>query len=216
MHNWEKEIREHMASLDLPPETKEEVIAELASHLEDSEKEESRAKHAAQALDLSGVRWRKFSRAIQNAKRSEGRMNRTRAIWMPMFVNLLLTSALINVCDWLGWVHLRVDRADQLAVVPEPWLLVLPICGATAALLAKRGEGSSTARLIAALAPSAAWFSTLFVLKLIFVCFPQTFAEIPLKTLVWASVGWFLLPALALFAGAAPFLGSRVAKPECE
>jgi hypothetical protein len=216
MRDWEKEIREHLASLDLPPESKDEVIAELASHLEDSEKEQSRADDGSQALDLTGVRWRKFARAIQTAKREEGGMNRTRSLWIPMFVNLLLTSALINICDWLGWVHLRVDRVDHMLLVPEPWLFVLPICGATAALLAKRGEGSSTTRVIAAIAPSVAWFATLFALKLIFVCFPQTFVGVPLKTLALASVGWFVLPALALFAGAAPFLGSRLGRPECE
>jgi hypothetical protein len=39
---------------------------------------------------------------------------------------------------------------------------------------------------------------------------------IPVKTLALASVGWFVFPALALFAGAAPFLGSQMGRPECE
>ena len=216
MRNWEKEIREHLASLDLPPETKDEVIAELASHLEDSEKEESRVEDGTQAIDLGGVHWCKFARAIQTAKREEDGMNRTRTLWIPMFVNLLLTSALINICDWLGWVHLRADPADHMSVAPEPWLLVLPLCGATAALLARRFKASSATRVIAAVAPSAVWFATLFVLKLIFLCFPQTFVAIPFRTLALASVGWFVLPALALFAGASPFLGSRLGRPECE
>ena len=127
MPNWEKEIREHLASLDLPPETKDEVIAELASHLEDLEREESRVEGGPQALDLSGIRWRKFGHAIQTAKLEEGGMNRTKGLWTPMFVNLLLTSALINICGWLGWVNVRVDRVDLMPLVFGPWLLVLPI-----------------------------------------------------------------------------------------
>jgi hypothetical protein len=214
--NWEKEIREHLASLDLPPETKDEVIAELASHLEDLEREESRVEDGPQALDLSGIRWRKFGHAIQTAKLEEGGMNRAKGLWIPMFVNLLLTSALINICGWLGWVNVRVDRVDLMPLVVGPWLLVLPICGATAALLAKRGEGSCATRVMAAVAPSAVWFATLFVLKLIFLCFPQTFVAIPVKTLALASVSWFVFPALALFAGAAPFLGSQMGRPACE
>src|SRR5579863_1787224 len=35
MPDWNKEVREHIANLNLPPKTKEEVIAELSAHLED-------------------------------------------------------------------------------------------------------------------------------------------------------------------------------------
>ncbi|HKV77949.1 MAG TPA: hypothetical protein VJP02_07415 [Candidatus Sulfotelmatobacter sp.] len=216
MRNWEKEIREHLASLDLPPETKDEVIAELASHLEDLEQEESRVEGGSQALDLAGVCWCKFARAIQTAKHEEREMNRRKNFWIPLFVNLLLTSALINICDWLGIMDLRIYRVDPIPLTPQPWLLVLPISGATAAFLARRSEGSSRTRLIAAVAPCVIWSTTPFVLGLIFLWFPQTFVGIPLRSLALSSVWLFVFPGLSLLLGAAPFLRSRLGRPECE
>jgi len=104
-------------------------------------------------------------------------------------------------------VDARLERMAQIPPSFQPWLLVLSICGATAAFLARRSHGSGTVRLIAAVAPSIAWLATLFVLKIIFIGFPGTFASVPTGTLAAASIGWFVLPALSMLAGALPFLG---------
>jgi hypothetical protein len=56
-----------------------------------------------------------------------------------------------------------------------------------------------------------AWLTSIPVLKLILVCFPRIFAPVPISSLAFAAIAWFLLPALALFAGAAPFLATREA-----
>ena len=36
MPDWKREVREHLAEIDLPAAAKEEVISELAAHMEDS------------------------------------------------------------------------------------------------------------------------------------------------------------------------------------
>ncbi|HXJ89915.1 MAG TPA: hypothetical protein VMS18_24100 [Candidatus Binatia bacterium] len=212
MRDWNKEIREQMAGIDLPPEMKLEVVAELASHMEESESEAKES--SGQKLELSKRAWRQLGRAIYRAKGSG--MNRKKSLWIPMFVNLLLTSALINVCDWLGKMDLRIYRADPMPLKPQPWLIVLPLCGAVAAFLARRAEGSSRVRVIAAVAPSAVWFAVPFALEVVFLCFPGTFVGIPLRSLVRSSVWLFVFPGLALLLGAAPFLRTQSTNSQCD
>jgi hypothetical protein len=65
-------------------------------------------------------------------------------------------------------------------------------------------------RLIAALAPSIVWLAALFFLGLILICFPKVFAGFPIRSLILAILDWSILPALALLAGAAPFLWTRL------
>ena len=212
MRDWRKEVREHLAQVELPPEMKEEIVAELVSHLEESENE---GDQITNALDLSKRSWQELAYAIYCAKQETG-MNRKSGLWIPIFVNLLLTSAIINVCDRMGMMDLRIYRVDPIPLTPQPWLLVLPICGATAAFLARRAASSPNARVIAAVAPAIIWFTAPFVVELILLCFPHTFVRIPLRSLVFSSLWLLVFPALALLLGAAPFLRNYGAKAQCE
>jgi hypothetical protein len=209
MRDWKREIREQLPALELPPDIKEEIIAELASHVEESEEEREFLVH------FSGSGWRELARKIYRAKQGEG-MNHSKSSWIPVFVNLVLTSTLINVCDRLGMMDLRIYRADPIPLTPQPWLFLLPMCGATAAFLARRGAVSSAARVFAALIPCVVWFTVPLVLELIFLCFPRTFVGIPFRSLAMSSIWLLIVPALALLLGAAPFLRTPNAKPQCE
>lgn len=202
MPDWQKFIRERMPSLSLPEAAKDEVIAELASHLE-----ESGSDAAGETTNMNRWQWRKISRAIEHAKsREEWMNNRARGLWIPVFVNLLLTSALINICGAFGWVDLRITQPGHTPLPFQLWVLTLPLCGAAAAYLARRGKGSSRMRVLAALAPCFAWLATIPVLEVILLCFPKVFAGVSLQDMAFAAVGWFAIPALALFLGAVPFL----------
>ncbi len=210
--DWEKEVREHLADIDLPAAAKEEVISELAAHLEDSETEATNLTHRD---ELSRHNWRRLSLAISRAKRGN-QMNLRRSLWIPMFVNLMLTSSLINLADWFGKIDLRIYRSDHIPLTPQMWLLALPFCGATAASLAKRADGSTLVRLIAVLTPCAVWFTVPFLLELLFLCFPHSLEAISLRSLVVSSFALIALPAPALLLGAAPFLGTTPSKVRCE
>jgi hypothetical protein len=199
MPDSKETIQRELANLDLSPDARKSVISELATHLEDCER------HSVREPDLNARQWRRLSRAIQQSK-MEDAMNRTKALSIPIFVNLLLSSVLINICDWLGWIDVRITQPGPLAQAFQPWLLTLPICGATAAFLARGSQASPAIRLLAAVSPSLVWLASIPVVKLIFVLFPGGFAAPPLSSLVLAVLGWFLLPAFALFVGAVPFL----------
>lgn len=207
MPDWKEILQREMAALNLPPEKKQEVISELASHFEDGECEGS-----SEIREMTDARWRNLSRAIEHSKSEDGIMNhRAKGLWLPAFLNLLLTSALINVCGWLGWVDMRITQPSHTGFAIQPWVLTLPFCGALTAYLARRGQGSSVMRMIAALSPCFAWLATIPILKVILMCFPGIFAGMPLRALALAAVGWFVVPALALSLGAIPFL--RESKP---
>ena len=211
MPDWKKLVRKHMRSLTLSLPAKEQVIDELSVHLQDVYERgcgRGLSQRASIRLALQEVGdWSVLTEGVRNTRSEDTSMNPTRALLIPTFVNLLLSSALINICDRVGMLDARLERMAQIPPSFQPWLLVLPICGATAAFLSRRSHGSSMVRLIAAVAPCIAWLTTLFVLKLIFIGFPEAFASVPTGTLAAASIGWFVLPALAMFAGALPFLG---------
>jgi hypothetical protein len=200
MPDWKKLVTQKLTTLDLPPDAKEEVIAELASHLEESE-----TGSPEPVINPNQFEWLKLSRAIQRAK-GEHAMSRTKALWIPIFVNLLFTSVMINICNWLGWIDVRITQPGPVSQALQPWLLTLPVCGATAAFLARRSQASPAIRALAALAPALVWLASIPAVKLIFICFPTVFAAMPLSSLGLAAIGWFVFPALALFVGAVPFL----------
>jgi hypothetical protein len=203
MRDWRTLVERELAGLRLRPDAKQEVIAELASHLDECEIA------GAQALgEQDELRSRQLARAIQRAKGDDA-MNRTKSLWIPVFVNLLLSSVLINICNWLGWIDVRITQPGPVSQALQPWLLTLPICGATAAFLARCNQGSPAIRVLAALSPSFAWLASIPAVNLIFICFPNVFAAMPpLRALASAAVGWFVFPAFALFVGAVPFLVS--------
>lgn len=220
MPDWKRLVRKRTRALTLSKAAKEQAITELSDHLEEvyeRARQQGLTERASLKLALQEVGdWRLLTMDIERTKSEVNFMNRTRSLLIPAFVNLVLSSAVINLCGWLGWLDLRVFRADRTSLGLQPWLLVLPICGATAAALAKRHGASSSERVFAAVAPAGVWLATLFVLKMIFVCFPNVFAGLSLRSLAFSTIGWFVLPAVALFVGAMPFLETRLPKPACE
>ena len=212
MPDWKELVRKRTARLTLPAGAKEEMINEISDHLHEIYEDARHAglsKQASLRLVLQEVGdWSVLTEGIRQTKLEDNSMNRTRALLVPTFVNLLLSSAVINICDHLGMVDARLERMAQIPPTFQPWLVALPICGATAAFLARRSHGSPAVRLLAAVSPCITWLTTLFVLKLIFICFPETFGNVPIGTLAAASIGWFFLPALSMIIGALPFLGT--------
>ena len=99
MRDWKKLVRERMSGLNLPPDLKEEVVSELAAHLEDGYQNEvarGLGELEASRLVLSEVQWNKLAREIRRATSKEESMNnRTRALWLPAMVNLTIAAVLL-------------------------------------------------------------------------------------------------------------------------
>jgi len=211
MPDWEQLVREHLATRGLSHSAEEDVIAELAAHLEDScEQERTRGRSAAEARKraLANIEWRQLARRIRAAKCKEDEMNqRTRSLWMPAMVNLLVAPGLLMILQKLG-VHPRVVWVGDMALVLYlPWLVTLPVFGAAGAFLAKRAQASSLHRLVVGLAPALAILGSFAVmLPLSLAIGTAHLSGFPWVYFALTIFNWVVLPSLALLAGTLPLL----------
>ena len=213
--DWNKEVRERMTKLKLPPETKEEVIAELSAHLEDIDADPSYAGDSSLPTP-SGTAWRKLARAIYRAKREEGLMNtRIKSLWLPSLANLAAAVALMLILDHFNLDEPGIATFGHIAKAFRlPWFLALPILGALGAMLAKRAQASRAERFLAGLAPSLVWLAVMVTVGLSLVLDPRHFSGVSLSDFVLSTLGLVILPALALFLGTLPFLGNSRQRPQ--
>jgi hypothetical protein len=140
MPDWKKLVRERLSTLNLPPSAKNEVIAELAAHLEEiHERVRQTCVTDAVAVELTLQEidnWRVLARNIRRAKSEGESMNyRTKSLLWPL-----------AAVTWLGaslsvMVLQRTDRLyPNLILFYLPWLATLPLVCAAAAYLAQRAN----------------------------------------------------------------------------
>jgi hypothetical protein len=104
MHEWPKIVREKLDSHDLPAAQFDDVIRELAAHLEESyaqARSESLADDAALERTLQEVQdWPTLAADICRAKPKEDDMNhRTKTVWLPGIAILFGTGLLLVFLD---------------------------------------------------------------------------------------------------------------------
>lgn len=222
MPDWQKLVHERLTQRPSGAEIGPEVTEELAHYLEDfyeASLANGLAEHEAAKRALAEVRnWPRLARNIQFA-REGGEMLRQRiqTLWMPGFVAAILTLA----------VSVAVNRkASTLFAGPHramfvygSWLLILAGIGAFAAGWSRLAGGSIANRAAAALFPAAAIFAALgslvanpeLKMGVIASVFSPSEVRISpiLPGIANSVVGGILLPAVALLAGALPFLRGK-------
>jgi hypothetical protein len=212
MLDWDALVRDKLRSLDLPAKHQEEVIAELAAHLEDLYEQKLgqgiSEPQAAEEVINEVVGWRSLATRIHRAKLKEEIMNdrtmndRTKHFWLPGLVSL--TSAMILLAIPIAIsMQPRFLGRSPLEMVLLPWLLLLPLCGASGAYLSRRGGGNPRARLVAGLFPTIALLTLgtiLVVTRLLTFAHPEWwYGSVAL------AVG-IIFPSAFLLIGVAPFL----------
>jgi len=220
MPDWNALVREGVKTVGLPALQEEEIIAELASHLEDvydEARSQGLGKAAAIERSLAEVAdWQSLSRKIRHATHKEEMMNqRTKTLWLPGLISLtaamlvLMISGLVSsqpqflAPSFFVTVHTSTASTSVPLVAYLPWLGVLPFCGAAGAFLSRRGGGQLSARLTAGLFPWIALFCLVGFLTLIGQIAPFRHDWSGFVTeLFFVSVP----PAIALLLGAMPFL----------
>jgi hypothetical protein len=221
MPDWKALVRKRMESesLGLGPAPEEEIVCELASHLEDCCEElgaQGFCKSEAIERSLEQVAdWPSLSRKIRRTKRKEEMMNhRTKTLWLPALISLTAAMIFLMVSTLIALqprflaghfvnIHTSTTSTNYPMAAYIPWLLLLPFCGAAGAYLSRRAGGQRWARLAAGLFPWIALFGLIGFLTLIgqIVPFRHQWARF-VTGLMLASV----LPGIALFLGVIPFL----------
>ena len=222
MPDWQKLVHERLTERRSGAEMEPEVTEELAHYLEDFYEaglENGLAEYEAAQRALAEVRnWPRLARNIQLA-RDGGEMlkQRIQTLWMPGFVAAILT---------LG-VSIAVNRVPStlfggphvLMSVYGAWLLILMSIGAFAACWSRLAGGSIANRTAAALLPAVLILAALGAhvtnpgmriagLASIFSPGELRISGI-LPRIANSVVGGILLPAVALLAGALPFLRGK-------
>ena len=168
--DWKALVRERLNLAELSSAQQDEVITELASHLDElCEKYRAQGLSESEAITRATHEvpdWRGLAKTIQRAKLEEGTMNdRTKRLWLPGLVSiaiaLVLPTGLLMALTRLG-VEPRLSYARLMGSL---WLLASAFGGATGAYLSRRAGGRRFARLASALFPVA-----VFLVAVGFVC----------------------------------------------
>jgi hypothetical protein len=212
MPDWEALVRERLAGLSLDGEEMREVIAELASHLEETFEQSRRqglSEETAVERALSQVKnWQSLRRNIQIARSKENVMtNRVKQWWLPGFVALFLSVMLLRANEFIGIKPLIVSaHGSQLsapvAVIYVPWLLLLVPTGAMAAYLAGRAGGSQRAMFLSTVFPVLPHLGFfLIVFPVVLILDDRVAHNIMISGLFMSLAAWVVLPGVALLAG---------------
>jgi hypothetical protein len=99
MPDWKKLVEDRLTTLTLLPRVKQDAVAQLAAHLEDSASA-NRAAHEPVSPALAHIPWRKLANAIQRSRGEEGPRNqRTKAFWLPAMAILFAVGLILMLRD---------------------------------------------------------------------------------------------------------------------
>jgi hypothetical protein len=224
MRDWEALVECRLNGLDLEPEDRAEVIAEVATHLEENCEElrgRGIAEEEAVARTLSQVEdWQKLRQSIQSAKTKESKMtNRVTQLWLPGLLTFVLAAGILTLLQLFGpkpWI-VALRGVLPVGMLYVPWLLSLPFIGATGAFLSHRAGGSRGAVFSSIVFPVLPFLASILVVLPISLIFDHFIAHnVAPMSLIMALLGWVLAPGVALLAGGLPvqyFLSRRLDSP---
>jgi hypothetical protein len=217
MPDWQKIVRDQLDDLPLDDSDRNDVIAELAGHLE----EVYEALLKVGVLEAEAVRramltvrdWKDLQRKIYLTRRENTMNRRSARFWLPSLITLVLSVGLMVLLGFLGLKPGPLAPYSREAVPCAAgcqqtyffdeysiWLMVLPLVGALGAFLSRRAGGTSRSIVLAGVFPALAW---LIVLALVL-----TFSSLRLHNLstITAPVGPVGVITALVFAPAACLL----------
>jgi hypothetical protein len=208
MHDWHAYARHHLGSICLSPANEEQVALELAGHLEEfyavlrakgMSDEEAFSETCARAGN-----WEELRSGIVGAMNEETMHDRIKQIWIPAAVTFFASYIVLALFEWVRIRFLISYPGEPRGVAFYlPWLLLLPLIGASGAYLSRRAQGDGWRVYLAASFPVlvlGALFLTIFLV--VFAMNPQGL-HTKATALVTVMVGWVLLPGIALCTGVA-------------
>lgn len=219
MPDWRGIVRHRLTPLSVGDKRHEDIVAELANHLEDlCEDLVRQGKSEVEALKfaLSAVaEWDELRREIQLAAKEEVIMHyRLKTLWLPGVCTSVLSSVLLQ---WFQRVSpappvIRLWQGTYL-VIHWGWLLCLPLIGALGAYWSRRAGGKLLDRVLAASLYALA-LTCAMALGFCIGLVSDFGASLRLGVVgfVVDLLGWGIAPFLLLMLGALPFLRGDAAE----
>jgi len=211
--DWTPLVKERLGTLGLASGREEEILAELAAHLDDVYEEWiGRGVSAEEAVRLTLKEvpdWAGLRREIHHAEHAEGDMNqRTKSLWLPGLLTSLLGMGLLFVMQWIGLVPYSIKPGRYVPIVIYwQWYILLPVAGAVGAYCSRAAGGNIRGRIVAGLFPATVLGAAMGLAFLVALFVDR---QVPLSLKFPAFViyllGWSVVPGLALLLGVLPFL----------
>lgn len=209
MPDWLELVRLRLSGLALEGAERDEVHAELAAHLEESyeaSRNDGLAEHeAAQRAFAQSGDWTDLQRRINSVRRRKDIMtNRVTQLWLPGLLTFALSMGLLELAQKFGPhpVVLDLDKGTPVLTLYVSWLLILPLAGALGAYLSKRAGGSARTVLASSIFPVLP-FAVVFMIAIpVGLMINHALAHhIVTATFFSMTIGWVLVPGIALLAG---------------
>jgi hypothetical protein len=207
MRDWYAYVQSHLGSLGVARVKQEDVVAELAAHLEEyysSLRSTGMAEEDAclQTCARAG-NWKELRRELFLVQR-EGTMDeRVKQIWIPSLVTLLSAWVALALRIWAGTQPVILHPGGAPSVISYiPWLLGLPLIGAAGGYLSRRANGTEWRAYLAGTSPALAIAAIfLLIFPFAFVIDPQVVPDFKLSALAAMTLSWVILPGIALCIG---------------
>ena len=213
MPDWKKVVSERLEPFTLQPEDREQVVSELAAHLEEvcqAARAEGLTETEAERRSLQEAgNWHVLAKNIAHAKSGEGPMNkRTKSLWLPALASFAAASLFLLVLTHISLQPRFLVRLPGLGrSFYIEWLCAQILFGALGAFLSRRAGGTRTTRIVAGTFPAIVQFGLwAFWIPASALLEHNAFV---LDHPLWYAFGifiWVVPPGIALLLGAAPFL----------
>jgi len=217
-HDWATIVRHGLQSLELQAVDQQQVITELAGHLEevyDDARSRGLSETEAFQFALQGIGdWPVLAVRISRAKHEkEQPMNhRVKSLWLPGLASLAAANLFLLLLTRISLqpqslLRLNSGLGKSLYIA---WIFAQLLFGALGAFLSRRAGGTRTARIVAGIFPAIVMFGLCAVfIPITAVAERNVFV---LHHPLYYALGvflWVVLPGVALLLGAAPFLRER-------
>ena len=209
MPDWRQYLRARLGPLGLRHEREEEILTELAEHLEDlcAAKAERAILPQNRVEPIEGgTDWTLLAREIRHAE--EETMSPTaKTLWVPgvsmLFCSFILLLAMTRLVPPAIWVN---PKAPVLLMAP--WLLSYLVFGALGAWWSRRAGGSTATRFFSGMFPLALHLAVFLLPAILAIAsnVSRLGEHDQVSFLLRIGLGWVVIPGAALAIGTVPFL----------
>jgi len=213
MPDWQRLARRRLTPLALDSAREDEIVAELAGHLEDLYADMVRQgtpeEEAVQSALSAAADWDELRREIQRATNEEIIMNyRVKTLWLPGACTIALSGIVLRLLQIPSAPapHVFWLRQGPPLIVYWQWFVCLPLVGAVGAYWSRRAGGKLLERALAVSFPVLGPMGLpMLILPFMLIFRWLVHRDALLVPSALVLLIWVVLPEAALLVGALPF-----------